>query len=344
MYWSRLNAFFRVRRHFQFEPHQIGFRDGRRQGRDTSALAAAAMETRAATRNEAPGNEASEVSNQPLSIRESASHPTSFADVEYPTIVRHPAITLIDSVSILAHTSKPRRGENYSALKEAFETSPSVSGTAKFVVSNVAIPSRWVKEYRMGARGERLSSHHFDAIVHFGLWSRDRLPTLKSVLQPRMGALSKGISCGRFRCKRGEIFRCVQHAGDTVYIPPGWVHRVTTQSNGSVLIGETKITRASIAGFVGNASKMVTNGVSREYPEPEAAKLCEQFKIQVGSSRRTSWYGGPAMSALRAVVAQESGGSVWRDAGGKRRRKRFFSSRHQEYCRRKARQEKQDKK
>ena len=116
----------------------------------------------------------------------------------------------------------------------------------------------------------------------------------------------------------------IQNEGNTVYVPAGFVHTVRTLSNGGILIGETMITPASLTAYTENLTLMVAGAQDlRENPESESRQLCEEFNIPISGrleKRGTSWYGGPATTALRIHYAREQGGTNRRDAGGKKRR------------------------
>ncbi|KAJ0397774.1 hypothetical protein ATCC90586_005610 [Pythium insidiosum] len=80
----------------------------------------------------------------------------------------------------------------------------------------------------------------FVAMVHFGPgFPADHIEVCAAATY---GMLLQGEK--HWELRRGddtEVVRIVRHRGDTVYVPPGWVHNVTTVSDGAIIVGQTKV-------------------------------------------------------------------------------------------------------
>lgn len=275
-----------------------------------------------------------------MQIYEADQHPMALADVTCPTIVRSPVIQLTKHLGELV-CNQPRIPvgvpsawrDNYTAMATAFRRCGTVSipeGDEGHWVSNAPIPSHWICDYKMTVRGH-LKKHSFAALIHFGPGhvTEDHIEESAAATY---GCLIEGQKEWEFRQSNRATMKCIQYQGDTVYIPPGFIHWVKTTSNGAIIIGETEVTEASVLAFAKNATKLVHGlGGFKHNPEPEARHLCDVNNIPISGrleERRGTWYAGAATQALLAHAAAQVGGTERRDKLGKKRRRRVFSSRH----------------
>ncbi|KAJ0391308.1 hypothetical protein P43SY_011537 [Pythium insidiosum] len=193
-----------------------------------------------------------------------------------------------------------------------------------FRVDNATIPSRWVSDYQLDGRPQ---DRTFVALVHFGPgFSADHIEVCAAATY---GVLLQGEK--HWELRRGddtEVIRIVQHRGDTVYVPPGWVHNVTTVSDGAIIIGETKVVAGSARGLTRVATALhSTLRDPQRTPVQEAEDLCALLGVSITAKKRRRGGTGasaPAFQALEEAAARTAGGSRARQKDGRRKRKKLF--------------------
>ncbi|ETI30701.1 hypothetical protein F443_22216 [Phytophthora nicotianae P1569] len=271
-----------------------------------------------------------------VKVVESAVHPKSLADVLFPTIVRSsPSIELTAPLCELVRSNPnairkvPEHfSTNFRELQQAYSEFLTVnlsSGNDSFCISNTPIPSDWIGVYRLCGDPRQ---KFFMGLVQFGEGHTTGYH-IEECAAATYGCLLEGEKEWFFRLKDGSTISCKQNKGDTVYVPPGFYHRVITLSNGAILVGETTILPTSIDAFASNISPLY-NGIdgTRHNVEKEADRLCKEFDIVLSKTelhKGGTWY-GPATRTILARHPRSSGGSKSRDKAGKKRRKAVFTA------------------
>ncbi|GLD98309.1 hypothetical protein PINS_up007006 [Pythium insidiosum] len=236
-------------------------------------------------------------------VQEAPSHPRHICNVTVPTVVRIPAFVLIEGLRDLVRaqpTEAPRELVDAFALHGDVAIAP---GAQPGRVDNARIPSRWVQRYMLQGRKTQRA---FDALVHFGPgFTDDHFETCAAATY---GVLLVGEKRWTFRASGGTSLTCTQHAGDTIYVPPGWIHQMETVSNGAIIIGETHIVPASARAFLTRARDIFRRLVdpSALRPVDEAQRLCDHFGIVVSAreqERDGHGLNAPVFRALRRFVS-----------------------------------------
>ncbi|KAJ0398476.1 hypothetical protein ATCC90586_003379 [Pythium insidiosum] len=256
---------------------------------------------------------------------ESENHPRNLDELTLPIIVRRPAFQLSGELGALVR-ERPRGVP--AVLRTAFAKNKSVAvddPAGAYRIDNARIPTSWVIDYQLEYPKARSA---FVALVHFGPgFTPDHFETCAAATY---GVLLHGEKHWKFRGLRGETMECTQHAGDTVYVPAGWVHNVKTESNGAIIVGETRITKGSAQAFITRVREMYsTLRDSAVPPLEEAAKLCSHLGISISKKAQDKGGSGlnaPVLRALRSYIAQQRGGSKGYDKHGNRRKRRVLTS------------------
>jgi len=255
--------------------------------------------------------------------------------------VRTPALTLKqDLATLVTSCVRPPRSipsgarSQFVELMEAFRRSRSISVPERvesYRVSDAPIPSSWIRKYRL-ADGDmsNIAARAFTALVQFGS-DHNTDAHIEECAAATYGYLVEGEKVWEFLEGGSVVASFTQMAGDTLYLPPGCIHRVQTTSNGAILIGETYIVSGSIQAFARRAAALQQGRIGGQVynPDPEAQKICESLMVAVSArlgKRTNTWYGSAATKAVCVAAAQEAGGSLRLDALGRRKRKRCYSS------------------
>jgi len=281
-------------------------------------------------------------------------HPLSLAAVRRITVVSTPVFQLVDDLGTLVRATRFRpRGveaqQSFAALRKAFQTTDTVALPPEqdpFRVTNVQIPSSWVTDYKLHADKAQQT---FVGLIHFGP-NHFSAAHFEECAAATYGCLLEGSKTWEF-VRSGHVIATVQQqAGETIYVPPGLAHQVTTTSNGAILIGETEIVWGSVRAFTQNMASLQHGeygGVHID-PEPEAQQICDSQDIHISKrqqrragTRGASGCSGPASTTLARLDAIGAGGTNVKDAGGKKRRRRICSTRHQKRVKKRKEQTRQ---
>ena len=180
---------------------------------------------------------------------------------------------------------------------------------------NVHIPTNWIEDYQLYNGKVRAK---MIGIFTFGEGAITE-PHVEEYTSATYGALVVGTKNWSIwkptqdPTEEEPKMKLQQAQGSTLYLPPGWFHRVETTSEWSFLLGESATTRASL-----QAAAQIQRIMPKYLRKNEIHAIDTILNINLSKSNRDA-----AKEARK--IPQES--STRRDRAGKLRRRKAYSVR-----------------